>query len=143
MGCLQPACIYSCLFLPLTVLRDGVISAGRQKRHPPTCWEAASLCLAALTWQVSRGLGPVLSSCVSPHPVIGSRAVGGCPRPSVVAPKGPVLMSAAVAGPHQEGALLRMPVETLPAWGASCTLSAHLGMQLLKPLHPLPTRYSY
>lgn len=38
---LQPACISSCLLLPLAVLGDGAISAGRGKCRPPTFWEAA------------------------------------------------------------------------------------------------------
>lgn len=90
-----------------------------------------------------RHLGPALSSCVSPHPRYREQGCGGMSQPFSGGTKGAALMSAAVAGPHQEGALLRVPIETPPAWGASCTLSTHLGMQLLKLLHPLHIRYSY
>lgn len=51
--------------------------------------------------------------------------------------KGTVLMSAAMAGPCWETALLRMLIETQLAWGPSCTHSTHLGTELLKLLHPL------
>lgn len=43
----------SACFSPLTVLGDGVISAGREKCRLPTCWVVASLCLAVPTCWVS------------------------------------------------------------------------------------------
>lgn len=100
------------------------------------CGELVSRCAHVLGF---KHLGLALSSLYfTPSPLQGCV---GMSQPCSGGTKGAAHTSEAVAAPRQETPLLPMPIDTLPAWGASHTLSTHLGTQLLRPLHPLHKGY--